>query len=97
MQGMCQGNGASPSAWGMVSITILDAHKRHHSEATFICPISTIQRNAVVILFVDDTDLVQPFHRHLSAKGVLTHLSASWRILVELGTTMIIWMMMTFK
>ncbi len=57
-QGMCQGNGAAPAAWGVVSITIINAHKRRHRGATFICPISLLQIDTAGILFVDDTDLM---------------------------------------
>lgn len=57
-QGMCQGNGAAPAAWGVVSITIINAHKRQHSGATFLCPISAIKRAVAGVLFVDNTDLM---------------------------------------
>lgn len=50
-QGMCQGNGAAQAVWGMVSITILKAHKCCHSGATFIFHISTIWRITVVGIF----------------------------------------------
>jgi len=57
-RGMCQGNGAAPDAWGVVSITILKAHNRRHSGASFLCPISATRKNVAGILFVDDTDLM---------------------------------------
>ncbi len=57
-QGMCQGNGASPAAWDVISITILNAHKRCHSGATFICLISAVWIGITGILFVDNTDLM---------------------------------------
>ena len=27
-QGLCQGNGAAPAGWALISITILNAHKK---------------------------------------------------------------------
>ena len=39
-QGLCQGNGAAPAGWTVVSIAILNAHKRKGHGAKFLCPIS---------------------------------------------------------
>eukprot|EP00956_Cyclotella_meneghiniana_P008123 scaffold10809_cov23-Cyclotella_meneghiniana.AAC.2 len=38
-QGLCQGNGAAPAGWAVISITVLKAHKRKGHGATFCCPI----------------------------------------------------------
>ena len=39
-QGLCQGNGAAPAGWAVVSTSILGVHKRKGHGAHFICPIS---------------------------------------------------------
>jgi hypothetical protein len=57
-QGLCQGNGATPAGWAMVSITILNAHKRKGHSSTFRCPISKTITKLATILFVDDCDLL---------------------------------------
>jgi hypothetical protein len=57
-QGLCQGNGAAPAGWTVISITILNAHKRKGHGATFVCPISNINVTLAAILFVDDCDLI---------------------------------------
>ncbi len=57
-QGMCQENGATMSALGVVSITIRNAHKHRYSGATFIYPISAVLIGIAGILFVDNTDLM---------------------------------------
>ena len=40
MQGMCQGNGASPTAWTVTSIPMIAAHKRKGHGAHFIAKMS---------------------------------------------------------
>ena len=57
-QGLCQGNGAAPAGWAVISITILGAHKREGHGGHFICPITKMTEHLAVILFVDDTDLI---------------------------------------
>jgi hypothetical protein len=41
-QGLCQGNGAVPAGWTVISITVVQAHKRKGHGATFICPSRTL-------------------------------------------------------
>ena len=38
-QGLCQGNGAAPAGWLVISITILNAHKKKGHGGQFVCPI----------------------------------------------------------
>jgi hypothetical protein len=42
-QGLCQGNGAAPTGWAVISITVVRAHKRKGHGATFMCPISKLK------------------------------------------------------
>ena len=57
-QGLCQGNGAAPAGWAVISITILNAHKRKGHGGHFVCPISHRRGHLAAILYVDDTDLI---------------------------------------
>ena len=57
-QGLCQGNGAEPAGWCVISITILWCHKRKGYGAKFLAPISLIKSDLAAIIFVDDTDLL---------------------------------------
>ena len=57
-QGLCQGNGASPAGRTVVSICILNAHKKKGHGAHFTCPITKLKSHIPGIIYVDDTDLV---------------------------------------
>jgi hypothetical protein len=57
-QGLCQGSGAAPAGWAVVSIVLLDAHKREQHGAQIVCPISKLNHILSAIIFVDDTDLI---------------------------------------
>ena len=57
-QGLCQGNGADPAGWAVISITIINDHKRKGHGGHFICPIYRRKGHLAAILFVDDTDFI---------------------------------------
>ena len=57
-QGLCQGNGAAPAGWAVISITIINAHKRKGHGGPFIFSISRREGHLAAILFFDDTDLI---------------------------------------
>ncbi len=57
-QGLCQGNGASPAGWAVISICILWAHGKKGHGAKFICPITNLQQHLSAILNVDNTDIL---------------------------------------
>jgi hypothetical protein len=57
-QGLCQGNTAALAGWTVVSIVILNAHRRRGHGAKFLCPISLVRTNLAAVLFVDDTDVI---------------------------------------
>ena len=57
-QGLCQGNRAAPAGWAVISITIINAHKRKGHGGHFICPTSRREGHLAAILFVDDTELI---------------------------------------
>ena len=57
-QGLFQGDGAAPVGWAVISITILNAHKKKGHRGKFVCPISQRTGHLAAILFVDDNDLI---------------------------------------
>jgi hypothetical protein len=57
-QGLCQGNGAAPAGWAVVSIVILCAHSKQGHGAMFRCPISGMSSKLAAILYVDTTDVI---------------------------------------
>jgi hypothetical protein len=58
VQGLMQGNGASPAGWAVISIVILRAHGKKGHGATFRCPILSLAASISAILYVDNTDLL---------------------------------------
>jgi hypothetical protein len=57
-QGLTQGNGASPAGWAVISIVILNAHRKKGHRAKFICPITKLTSHLSAIIYVDDTNLL---------------------------------------
>ncbi len=58
MQGLCQGNGALPAGWAVISICILNAHRKKGHGAKFLCPITKLKHHLSAILYMDNTDLL---------------------------------------
>ncbi len=57
-QGLFQGNGAAPAGWAVVSICIINAHKKKGCGAHFLCPITKLKNHIAGVIYVDDTDLI---------------------------------------
>ena len=57
-QGLCQGNGASPAGWAVVSICLINAHKKKGHGGHFLCPITKLTSHIAGVIYVDDTDLI---------------------------------------
>jgi hypothetical protein len=57
-QGMCQGNGTSPTAWTVTSIPMIAVHKRKRHGAHLTTNMLETTGHLVGGLFVDDTDLI---------------------------------------
>jgi hypothetical protein len=55
---MCQGNGASPAGWAVISICILNAHAKKGHGAKFVCSITTLTHHLSAILYANNTDLL---------------------------------------
>ena len=68
-QGLCQGSGAAPAGWAVISITIICAYKRKGHGGHFVCPISNMTGHLAALLFVDDKDMI---HNNLKAEETLT-------------------------
>ncbi len=56
-QGLCQGNGAAPAGWMVMTIPMIRAHKQKRHGVHLICPIFRKKLHVVGSLYVDDTDL----------------------------------------
>ena len=57
-QGLCQGNGASLAGWAVVSICIINVHKKKGHGTHFVCPITKLKSHIAGVIYVDDTDLI---------------------------------------
>ncbi len=57
-QGLCQGNRASLAGWAVVSICIINAHKKKGHGTHFVCPITKLKSHIMGVIYVDDTDLI---------------------------------------
>lgn len=58
LQGILQGNGASPTTWVLISTPLLNMLRTHGNGAKFKAPISKELSHIVGFAFVDDTDLI---------------------------------------
>ncbi len=58
MQGLCQGNSATPTGWAVVSINILCTHKRKGHGMKIVCPVSKLNGHVAAVLYDDDTDII---------------------------------------
>jgi hypothetical protein len=57
LQGLCQGNGAAPARWLMLSSLMMSAYKKGGHGSVLISPISSIPIKILGEIFVDNTDL----------------------------------------
>ena len=58
-QGICLGNGASPTIWVAVSIPLLEMMRSAKHGVHFEAPLSKEKYNIIGFAYVDDTDLVE--------------------------------------
>ena len=59
IQGLCQGNGAAPPGWALLSSMMINIHKRLGRGVKLVAPISGAESTQAGVLYVDDTDLLQ--------------------------------------
>ena len=57
LHGMCQGNGAAPVAWLVLSSVLVMIYKSLGFRSKMISPITRVYLDITGVLFVDDTDL----------------------------------------
>jgi len=57
-QGLTQGNGASLAGWAVISIVILNAHRKKGHVAKFVFPITKLTSHLSAIIYVDDINLL---------------------------------------
>jgi hypothetical protein len=57
-QGLCQGNGAAPAGWAVVSICIIKAHKKKGHGTHFLCPITKLKNHIAGVIYMDNTNLI---------------------------------------
>jgi hypothetical protein len=50
MQGLTQGNGATLAGWAVISILILNAHRKKGHGAKFVCPITKLTSHLSAII-----------------------------------------------
>jgi hypothetical protein len=89
-QGMCQGNGASPAAWAVTTISMIAAHRNKRHGAQNIAPFLKTAGQLIGGLFVDDTDLMhinmQEEEHTIDAHHHLQDAIANWgRLLIATG------------
>jgi hypothetical protein len=58
LQGLCQGNGAAPACWLMLSSLMLSVYKRGNHVSTLVSPISGEAIEFMGEIYVDNTDLL---------------------------------------
>ena len=58
LQGLCQGNGAAPACWTMLSAVLMHCYRLEGFGARLLSPISRLLIEFMGTIFVDDTDLV---------------------------------------
>ncbi len=58
LQGLCQGNGAAPACWLMISSLLMHCYQFQGYGSQFISPISGTIINFLGEIYVDDTDLI---------------------------------------
>ncbi len=93
VQGLTQGNGASPAGWAVISIMIFRAHGKKGHGATFLCPITCCSAKISAILYIDNTDLLHiNFNKDKTAKDAHAAIQSStnsWGdILITTGGTL---------
>ncbi len=58
LQGLCQGNGAGPACWPMLSSVLMHCYKRQGFGSRINSPISGTIIDFLGEIYVDDTDLI---------------------------------------
>ena len=73
-QGSCQGNGASPAMWLMISMYLVLLAKKEKHVTTFSSAFSGLSIVLIGFLFVDDTDLIIMGNKEEKIESVITRM-----------------------
>ena len=76
-QGSCQGNGASPAMWLVISLYLVLLMKEQGHVSKVLSPISGITLTLIGFLFVDDTDLIVLGNHNDSEERIHSRLQAA--------------------
>ena len=83
LQGLCQGNGAAPACWLMLSSVLMHCYKRQGFGSRILSPISGVIIDFLGEIYVDDTDLIvtRPEFRTASeTQEVLKEAAGAWTL-----------------
>ena len=58
LQGLCQGNGAAPACWLMLSSVLMHCYRRQGFDSRILSPMSGAIIDFLGEIYVDDTDLI---------------------------------------
>ncbi len=58
LQGLCQGNGAAPACWLIISSLLMHGYQRKGFGSRILSPISGVIIDFLGKIYVDDTDLI---------------------------------------
>jgi hypothetical protein len=77
LQGLCQGNGAAPACWLMISSLLMHCYKFQGYGSWFISPISGTIIDFLGEIYIDDTDLIVTHPNLTTAAAVHEELERS--------------------
>jgi hypothetical protein len=83
-QGLTQGNGASPAGWAVISIVILNAHRKKRHGAKYTCPVTKLTSHISAILYINNTNLL---HIHLEEEESVTEVHSAIQKTYSTGVT----------
>jgi hypothetical protein len=77
LQGLCQGNGAAPACWIMVSLLMLLAYRREGHISTLASPFSGQSIGFMGEIYVDNMDLLTVVDGKYEKNQILQHAQAN--------------------
>jgi hypothetical protein len=77
LQGLCQGNGAAPACWLIISSLLMHGYQRKGFGSRILSPISGVIIDFLGKIYVDDTDLIVTRPDLVSAADVQEELRAA--------------------
>ena len=88
LHGLCQGNGAAPACWLMLSSLLMHCYHRQGFGSKMLSPISGLLLEFMGEMFVDDTDLIVMRPDLRSGRAVYEELqSSAWNWGINLNAT----------